>query len=135
MLESSSSVRPEASTSTGANPVAAALERAQELARSVRGHLRSGLDAGREDSAQHRDAARARRRETRRGARVDSAQGVDAQGRVRELRAEQLLLAEVWARVERLGGRLEDLSVVNRGRLECPVEAIPAVVILTMEHR
>ena len=136
--KSAGSVRPEASTSTGANPVAAALERAQELARGVRGHLWSGLDAGGEDSAQHRDAARARRREARRGARVDSAQSVDAQGRVRALRAEQLFLAEVWARVERLGGRLEDLSVANRGRLECLVEAIPAVVIhlyLRWEHR
>lgn len=54
------------------------------------------------------------------------------------MRAEQLFLAEVWARVERLGGRLEDLSVANRGRLECLVEAIPAVVIhlyLRWEHR
>ena len=101
-------------TSTGANPIAAALERAQELARGVRGHLRRGLDAGGEDSAQHRDAARARRREARGGTRVDSAQSVDAQGRVCELRAEQVFLAEVWPRVERLGGRLEDLSVVSR---------------------
>ena len=138
MLESACSVRPEASTSTGGDRVAAALERAQELTRGVRGHPWSGLDAGGEDSAQHRDAARARRREARRGARVDSAQSVDAQGRVRALRAEQLFLAEVWARVERLGGRLEDLSVANRGRLECLVEAIPAVVIhlyLRWEHR
>ena len=61
-----------------------------------------------------RRAARARRREARGGTRVDSAQSVDAQGRVCELRAEQVFLAEVWPRVERLGGRLEDLSVVSR---------------------
>ena len=77
----------------------AALECAQELTRGVRGVLRGGRSAVSEDAAQHRDAACATRCEARGGARVDPTQHVDAQTRVRALRAQQALLPQVRPRV------------------------------------